>query len=174
MATVTLQNNEDIFQWEIKRDIDPESFQSDYVGTLEQIAPWIENHRLTKIVDLEGFGSWKLTDFFGMNSKPEALALFARIGNLIHEHSEAFAFFCSDHIGVSPNEVDSDIEEEFERQYQGEYRDAEEWALEHLEQGWTLPENNPYAKHDVGLFLRDTMPYCVNTGRRTVYVFERY
>ena len=173
MATVTFQNKDDVFQWEIKRDIDPESFQSDYVGTLEQIAPWIENHRLTKIVDLEGFGGWKLTDFFGMNSKPEALALFARIGNLIHEHSEAFAFFCSDHIGVSPNEADA-WEKEFERQYQGEYRDAEEWALEHLEQGWTLPENNPYAKHDVGLFLRDTMPYCVNTGRRTVYVFERY
>lgn len=174
MATVTFQNKNDVFQWDIDGSIDPEEFQFDYLETLSKIAPFIENHRLSKIVDFEGFGSWKLTDFFGMNSKPEALALFARIGNLIHEHSEAFAFFCSDHIGVDPEEVDSDIEDEFERQYQGEYRDAEEWALEHLEQGWTLPENNPYAKHDVGLFLRDTMPYCVNTGRRTVYVFERY
>ena len=172
MASVTFQNEGEIFVWEIDGFVDPEDFQLDYFGTLSGIFPEIKDIRSTHLCDVDEFGSFKLADFLGYNTMPEILACLARFGNLIEEHGEAFGYYISDIAGINPFDIDSDTENGFLDLYQGEWDSAEEWGEEYLHDVYgEIPSDNPYLTYNVDMFVRDCSPSLVKTTRYTVHVF---
>lgn len=172
MASAIFQNEGEVFVWEIDGTVDPESFQLDYFDTLSGIFPTIENIRSTRLVDVEGFGSFKLSDFLSYNAMPEILACLARFGNLIEEHGEVFGYYISDIAEISPFDIDSDTEDGFQDSYQGEWDSVEEWGEDYLHEVYgEIPSDNPYLSYDVELFVRDCSPSLVRTASCTVYVF---